>query len=221
MGRATRVSRSGALEPRIAFRPRRSPAQARSRGTVAAILEAATRVFATRGYAATTTNHIAECAGVSIGSLYEYFAGKDAILVALAEAHLEEVQRVLREAMSGLPDAPGDLEATVRTVVCAAVKVHAVDPDLHRVLSEESSRSPRLRSLMAALQRNAMQWWERQLRAQPALAARDPALAAAVVFEVIESIAHRVVIYGDRSISLERYVEEIVALVLGYLRSPR
>jgi AcrR family transcriptional regulator len=219
MKRATRVPRASALEPRITFQPRRSPAQARSRDTVAVILTAATRLFAASGYDATTTNHIAERAGVSVGSLYEYFPSKDAILVALAEAHLEEAQRIVRDATRELLDVPADLETTVRTVVCATVKVHALDPDLHRVLSEEASRSPRVRSTMASLKERGVRWWERQLRARPELPARDPALAAVMVFEAIESMTHRVVIHGDGTIPLERYVDEIVALIVGYLRS--
>jgi AcrR family transcriptional regulator len=77
------------------YRPRKQPRQSRSRDTVAAVLKAAAQVFTSRGYAATTTNHIAERAGVSIGSLYEYFPNKDALLVALMEQHIEEGEAIL------------------------------------------------------------------------------------------------------------------------------
>jgi len=60
--------------------PRRLPLQRRSRETVAAILEAAAKVFGERGYWEATTNHIADVAGVSVGSLYEYFPNKDALI---------------------------------------------------------------------------------------------------------------------------------------------
>ena len=69
---------------------RRSPVQARSKRTVERILDAAAHVFGERGYAA-TTNHVAERAGLSIGSLYQYFPDKDALLVALHDRHLEQV----------------------------------------------------------------------------------------------------------------------------------
>jgi AcrR family transcriptional regulator len=58
--------------------------QARSRATVAAILGGTARVLALRGYAKCTTNHIAEAAGVSIGSFYQYFSDKDGAVAALA-----------------------------------------------------------------------------------------------------------------------------------------
>ena len=80
------------------IRPRKRPSQARSQRTVDAILKAAAQVFSRRGYAATTTNHIAERAGVSIGSLYEYFPSKDALLAALMEAHIEEADAALSQA---------------------------------------------------------------------------------------------------------------------------
>jgi AcrR family transcriptional regulator len=72
-------------------RRRRRPVQARSKQTVERILAAAAHVFSERGYAA-TTNHVAEAAGLSIGSLYQYFPNKDALLVALHSRHLEEVR---------------------------------------------------------------------------------------------------------------------------------
>ena len=68
--------------------PRKLPVQQRSRATVEEILSAAAQVFEARGYAAGTTNRIAERAGVSIGTLYQYFPSKEAIAVALLETYL-------------------------------------------------------------------------------------------------------------------------------------
>jgi AcrR family transcriptional regulator len=69
--------------PASAIEPRRSPRQARSAVTVDAILDAAAHVLETAGMDAFNTNAIAERAGVSIGSLYQYFQAKEAILAAL------------------------------------------------------------------------------------------------------------------------------------------
>ena len=71
---------------------RKRPRQQRSRDLVARILDEAARLFETLGYHDTTTNHVAEAAGVSIGSLYQYFPNKDALLVGLAERHLDEAE---------------------------------------------------------------------------------------------------------------------------------
>lgn len=66
-------------------KPRRTPRQSRSEATVEAILEATFQLLEQGGVEALTTNHIAERAGVSVGTLYQYFEGKQAILAALAQ----------------------------------------------------------------------------------------------------------------------------------------
>ncbi len=63
--------------------PRKQPSQARAQVTQAAIVEAAARILETEGQAGLTTNHIARRAGVSIGSLYQYFPDKNAVLAAI------------------------------------------------------------------------------------------------------------------------------------------
>lgn len=71
------------VSPKLPLDPRKSPAQARSIETVRVILEAAARILEARGFEGYTTNAVAERAGVSVGSLYQYFPGKDALTVAL------------------------------------------------------------------------------------------------------------------------------------------
>lgn len=71
--------------------PRRTPRQERSQFTVDAIFEAVARIVATQGEGALTTNRIAELAGVSVGSLYQYFPSKEAILVAMLDQHCDRV----------------------------------------------------------------------------------------------------------------------------------
>ena len=78
------------MRARKPLSPRKRPSQGRSRFTVRQIVEAAARVFEEQGYVGTTTNHIAERAGVSIGSLYQYFPNKEAILAVLLEQHFDE-----------------------------------------------------------------------------------------------------------------------------------
>ena len=75
--------------------PRRTPRQERSQVTVDAIFEAVARIVATQGEGALTTNRIAELAGVSVGSLYQYFPSKEAILVAMLDQHCDRVMLAL------------------------------------------------------------------------------------------------------------------------------
>ena len=99
-----------ARRKRREFAPKKRPAQERSRATFDAIVQAATWLLPRRGFAGTTTNHIAARAGVNIASLYEYFPGKDAIVAQVAE---RLVERVLARLAEGAPRvaAAGDARA--------------------------------------------------------------------------------------------------------------
>jgi AcrR family transcriptional regulator len=85
---STRVPRSS---KRRAYRPKKKPRQARSRATYKALLDAGARVLIRHGYAALTTNHVAEVAGVAIGSLYEYFPDKETIVAEIVRRTVKEI----------------------------------------------------------------------------------------------------------------------------------
>src|SRR3712207_1950416 len=73
---------------------RKVPRQARSQQRVAKILDSAAHIFATSGYEAATTNQIAAAAGVPIGSVYEFFPNKQALLHALVERYYEQLEQL-------------------------------------------------------------------------------------------------------------------------------
>src|SRR4051794_14338296 len=122
--------------------PRRKPRQVRAELTRGRILDAAAHVFAEYGYAAGTTNRIAERARVSIGSLYQYFPNKDAILAELLVQHID---RGARTGADQLDLSPGTLEAAVRAIIRDAIDNHSDDPRLLRVMIEEVPVSRELR----------------------------------------------------------------------------
>jgi len=100
---------------------RRIPRQTRSEETVSAILEAAAQVLEVGGLEGFTTNAVAERAGVSIGTLYQYFADKQALLRALAEREIRRALTAIGTALRGDPQAPGEqrARAMVRALVNA------------------------------------------------------------------------------------------------------
>ena len=110
------------------LKPRKSPRQRRSAETVEAILGAAAQVFSARGYAGATTNHIAKRAGVSIGSLYQYFPNKDAILVALVQRHVEETAGTLQSTVQAALQSGWDLDQLLDQVVRASLRQHTAAP---------------------------------------------------------------------------------------------
>jgi AcrR family transcriptional regulator len=95
--------------------PRKMPSQARARRTVDLILEASAQILANRGEEALTTNHIAERAGFSIGTLYQYFPNRDSILDALIAREREGSERGIRAALAQINS--GEIADTVRAIV--------------------------------------------------------------------------------------------------------
>ncbi len=124
--------------PQILVSPRKKPLQNRSRATVEAVLMAAARILEDQGLAGFNTNAVAVRAGVSIGSLYQYFPSKDAILVALMEQSLTMFSEDLSEAIDG---APGDsLADDLKFMLQMGVMSHLRRPNLMRLLEGEFQR---------------------------------------------------------------------------------
>jgi AcrR family transcriptional regulator len=111
----------------------RKPVQGRSRATVEAILGGTARVLASRGYSGTTTNHIAEAAGVSIGSLYQYFADKDDVIAALAAQFAQDTLTFSWEHIHDSRDGATQVRAWLNALVARSSQNEA----LIRVLFQE------------------------------------------------------------------------------------
>jgi AcrR family transcriptional regulator len=206
------------------LRPRKEPRQVRSYETRARILDAARRVFATHGYSAGTTNRIAAEASLSVGSLYQYFPNKDAILVELVEAHLDEGAERVTQAVDGClsAHAPGwpPLDVLVGTVVGALVELHATERPLHRVLFEQAPRPPELIARFRATEAAVVDRAAALLAGHPEVAVDDTRIAARMAVDAIESLVHRVVTDESSGIPDDRFRTELVHLVVSYLRTP-
>jgi AcrR family transcriptional regulator len=208
MSASTRISSSTA--------PRRKPKQERSRETRERILAAAAQVFAEHGYSAGTTNRIAEAAGLSIGSLYQYFPNKDSILVELTRAHLMGGSaHVIAELAVGLPDG---LEGKLRVAVGAMLDNHADAHRLHQVLFEEAPRPPELLREMRAVERDAIDLVAALLADEPEVQVADVRLAATMVVTTIESLVHRFIARDPDTLDVDAFADELVAMLLRYLR---
>lgn len=109
---------------------RRSPHQQRALDTVEAIFEAMARILEGDGLDAANTNRISELAGISIGTLYQYFPNKTAILVAMARRQLEKDRAALQEAIAGLKVT--SIEALTRASVRALIRVHRENHQVRR-----------------------------------------------------------------------------------------
>ena len=137
-----------ALVPRF----RRGKGRLRSERGTPAIVEAIAQVLRNEGCESMTTKRVAERAGVSVGSLYQYFPTREAMLVAVAERHLTDMKTVVARTLEGaaamtLDELTRALVRAARALVRAAIEAHATDPALHRRLIEEVPRVGRLAML--------------------------------------------------------------------------
>ncbi len=118
-------------------RPRKAPKQARSLETVRVIVEAAARILEEHGHDGFSTNAVAERAGVSIGSLYQYFPRKEALIGALI---VRETSRLIDDAEAAMAQSTGT--AALSALILAAVAHQFRRPTLARLLDFEEARQP-------------------------------------------------------------------------------
>lgn len=202
------------------LQPRKTPKQTRAHETRQRILDAAARVFARHGYAAGTTNRIAVAAGLSIGSLYQYFPNKDAILVELVRRHVTEGVAAVTEHLAALRSTPASLPVQIGVLVDAALATHTDDPRLHQVLFEEAPRPRELLEELHAIEERMIGTVESLLRADSAVQVNDPAMAARLVVLTIESLVHRFVSSLSAQpgrVDVAAFRDEVVTLLSRYL----
>jgi AcrR family transcriptional regulator len=189
--------------------PRKRPVQLRSTETVRIILEAAARILEERGFAGYTTNAVAELAGVSVGTLYQYFPGKEALTVALIE----------REAVLFL----GDVEATEQLtdgreallqLITAAVRQQMRRPVLARLLDFEERRLP-FDQHCGHVSVAFIKAISGQLGRMPSLDLPDIEEAASDILAIVKGVVDRA---GERGETDQvRLGERVTRAVLGFL----
>jgi AcrR family transcriptional regulator len=197
--------------------PRKEAAQERSRATVDALVDATARILVREGFDKASTNRIAEVAGVSVGSLYQYFPSKEALVAAVIERHQQEIMRVVRGELARAANQP--LEQAMRTLVTVAVKAHRVDPKLHRVLAEQIPRVGKLEKVETFSRENYALFRAYLESHRQEIRATDLALAAFVCVTSIEALTHTAVLHDEVVAveAMEALIDEATRLVVGYL----
>ncbi|MFE8911110.1 TetR/AcrR family transcriptional regulator [Streptomyces globisporus] len=196
------------------LQPRRKPRQVRAELTRERVLTAAAHVFAEHGYAAGTTNRIAERARISIGSLYQYFPNKDAILAELMVRHIDRGRWTQADQ---LDLSAGSLEATVRALVRDAVDNHRDDPQLLRIMFEEAPVSQELLATIARHERKRVDQMRDLLARHPDVRVQDLDAAAELIVFTVETNTHKLMAC-PRTTPVETFENELVAMVTRYLR---
>jgi AcrR family transcriptional regulator len=192
---------------------RRKPTQKRAQITVEAMLDAAVKLLKRGGVSFITTNRIAETAGVSIGSVYQYFPNKHALFAALHDRHIHEVDEILRRRMS--EQAESSLGDLVRSWMDGMMEAHARDPELSELLqSEVPQRTGETAEFSIRLHgdfRAALAPHARELKRTI-----DLDIRAFVAANLVEALGHAVLFRRPRGLSLKQAKSECCQAILAY-----
>ena len=198
-------------------KPRKNASQDRSRATVDALVEATARILVKEGYDKASTNRIAEAAGVSVGSLYQYFPSKEALVVAVIDRHNQDTMRLVRAVLNEVAGQP--VQRVIPKMVAVAIQAHRINPKLHRVLTEQIPRTGQLDNVEAfnreyfSLFRNYLESCSDILRPE------DLGLATYLCVSSIEAVAHNAVLRNEKlsDEQAEALVNDASRMIVGYL----
>ena len=197
----------------------RVPQQARSRRTRQRILEAASESFESRGYEETTTAEIARRAGIAVGSIYDYFEDKRAILLELLHDTVEQVAELVVQGLAPQSWKHTDPRASVRKLLELVFHSRTVRPGLQRILWERFFRDPQVRKAVEAIEervRSAMVELLEALRAEGRTRIEDPATAAFVVHLAVEWVSSRLVL-GGAPVDIDPAVDAAADMITRYI----
>ncbi|NDW03414.1 TetR/AcrR family transcriptional regulator [Jiella pacifica] len=190
-------------------RPRKQPIQERAQATVAALVEAAARILEENGRAGFSTNAVAERAGVSIGSLYQYFPSKEALLSALI---VRETNLLIAEAKTALDEPTGRAALTRLIRACVAHQLRR--PALARLLDFEEAVLPR--DIETARVAEEFRQIGLSLFSRPDLTSQEPPLV--VTQDVMAIIKGMIDAAGERGETIQiDLAARVERAVLGYL----
>ena len=190
---------------------RKAPRQRRSQVMVDVILQAAARVLAKSGWAKFNTNEVARIAGVSIGSLYQYFPNKLALAEAIRQQHLAAILQVL----AGAATEEDSLAIRVERLIEGIIAAHLINPSLHRVLLDEVPLSER-----SAHQEFEQQYAEFYRQFVVTTLSRDSARAtvvAVVLASAVEGVVHDAA--RRDQLGSDKIKLELQRLIMAYLQS--
>lgn len=197
---------------RATITPRKMPTQARSRATVDAIIQAATYILTEVGWHDLTTNAIAERAGVNIGSLYQFFPNKEAVIAELQRRHAIATHAELHKMLELLPKQPSLREA-LTVIIKMIISEHRVAPAVHKAITEELPRTLRgMPKEKEDLRRQVLESLKPFMKNVP-----DPDLATYMMTVAVEGIVHNITAERREMLDNPSLVTELVVLFENYL----
>ncbi len=199
------------------LKPRKKPTQERSKETVDIILKAAIQVFERKGYTNTTTNHIASRAGVSIGTIYQYFPNKNSILYELMDRHIKDVDELIKKYTSRMESGTPFNEEIIRDFIEILVIIHNQEP-VHEIIMDEVPQAKQyILSWAKNTENKAVRLIEKILANTPNSRRKNNNLAAIVFVHTINALIHHSIILEREKKLKAELVEELADMLQRYL----
>jgi AcrR family transcriptional regulator len=195
--------------------PRNQPQQPRSRATVGVIMDAAIRVLDREGLEALTTSRVAEVAGVSVGTLYQYFAHRDAIIDALQDRELERAGAMLERVLAN-PERNSD-RVVARAVLEELLRLYRAAPALHRVLAVDGLRYSTPERVLAFDAKSVALVKAFLSFAGPRIRSTNLEAAAFVVYQSVRATMLGYLLESPAGVSDDVIIAELTELIIRYL----
>lgn len=201
---------------KVKVSPRKVPLQSRAKATVQAILEAGARVLVKEGYDRFSTNLVAATAGVSIGSLYQYYPSKEAIVAALAERTFQSELELIEQRLESVATAP--IHEAARALIDAIVASHGLDPKLRHAIISQVPRVGALQKKMDVEDRVAQLVKAVLDNRSDEVRPTDLDMASFILVHAVEAAIHAALAKRPEYLKSRRFRDELTALVVGFLR---
>ena len=189
--------------------------QDRAKATIETILEGAAHVLVKEGYEGTNTNRIAEVAGVSIGSIYQYFANKEAVIGELIEVHIQKVMDVFLDKYSTLSTL--SLKDGIRVLIKSIIEARSLEPELQRVFDEQLPKIGKL-SRLREFETQAVAMIKDYLHSKKdEVAVKNLDIAAFISVHAVEEVIQEALNNRQDILTSGHLEDELTNLIAGYL----
>lgn len=197
--------------------PRKLPSQKRSHKTMAAIYEAATYIFADFGYAEATTDQIAEKAGVSIGTLYNYFPGKEAILYGLWEKYMQEIKAITQQADQEIRKQGIFDRSTIPILLRIALELVSYEKVQNRLFISQIG----LPEIIIKKRRELGVYMESTMEAAfrdfANVRVKNPKIGVHIIWATVQAVFHDYILSVSDEIKSEELIDELSDMMSRYI----
>lgn len=198
--------------------PRKAPSQERAEATVQSLLDATAAEILEGGYDRMSTNKIAKRAGVSVGSLYQYFPNKEAIVVALRRRSAERERENVRRALADLENA--EFPALARGIIKAVIASYLTEPELRKAYATQvppvAGLAPEWDADHLVLEL-FIEWLDRH---PGVIKAQDREMAMFIIQHGVDGAVRQALLSRPAYLAAEAFVDELTRMAVGFLLKP-